>query len=109
MTAKPKIPDEVVFDNEHLIDPFTGVEISINRVTADALGLCDGTHTQGEIAQEIASRYDIEVAEVIPDVEEIIQSLEEMKILDTRDRAMRKFATRFNSAYRRVLRAVLGS
>ncbi len=108
MTERPKIPDEVEINKKHLFDPFTGIEISINRVTAEILDLCDGSRTKEEIAQEIASRYDIEVAEALSDVEEIIETLKKMGILNSKDRFMRKVAMRFNSAYKKLLRMILG-
>lgn len=108
MTERPKIPDEVEINEKHLFDPFTGVEISINRVTAEILDLCDGSCTKEEIAQGIASRYGIEVAEALSDVEEIIQTLEKMGMLDSKDRSVRKVVVRFESAYRKLLRLIMG-
>lgn len=105
---KPKISKDVEFDNKNVFDPFSGSEIQINEITAKILGLCDGTRTTAEIAEEIASKYDVEVSEALSDIEEVVESLEELKMLDTKDRIIRKFAAWYNQLWKKILMKFMG-
>lgn len=106
---KPKISKDVEFDNKNLFDPFSGAEIQINEITAKILGLCDGTRTTAEIAEEIASKYDVEANEVLSDIEEVVKSLEEFKMLDTKDRTVRKFAAWYDHLWKKILMKFMGA
>ncbi len=105
---KPKIADDIEFDSERLFDPFTGIELQINEVTAKILELCDGCLTTAEITEKLAAVYTMEPDEIHPDVKETVATLEKFKMLDTRDRSMRKVAVRVDRTYKKLVTKIMG-
>jgi hypothetical protein len=105
---RPKIADDVEFDNKRVYDPFTGTEIQINQVTEKILSLCDGSRTEKEIAEELSVLYDTEPSDILPDVEETVEQLEQFRMLATKDRAIRKIAVRVDRLYKKAFMKIVG-
>ena len=66
-----------------LYDPQTGCVHVLNAVAEVVWRMCDGRHSIGEMAQQIAAAYEVpEGADVLADVQSVIESFAERGMLE---------------------------
>lgn len=79
---KPDLLLQKVADEMVLLEPESGEYFTLNSVGADMLELMQQGKSAPEIAQHIATDYDVPTAQVQADLDELLKQLEEANLAD---------------------------
>jgi PqqD family protein of HPr-rel-A system len=85
-TTKPRVREEltvVELDGEAVVyDERTGDLHHLNPTATLVFGLCDGTATGRQLAQDIAAAYDQPVDEVVEQVQGLLRQFRKAKLIE---------------------------
>lgn len=79
---KPDLLLQKVADEMVLLEPESGEYFTLNSVGADMLELMQQGKSAPEIAQHIATDYDVPTTQVQADLDELLKQLEEANLAD---------------------------
>lgn len=79
---KPDLLLQKVADEMVLLEPESGEYFTLNSVGADMLELMQEGKSAAEIAEQIASEYEVEVQLVTNDLNELMQQLQNANLAD---------------------------
>jgi len=77
----PELVEQIIDGDTVLLDKAAGQIHQLNATASTIWKACDGKTSIGDIAEQIAAKYDIDVELALVDVEKTIQQLETQNLI----------------------------